>query len=384
MKRLRRACMAHRQTRLLEAGENMLNLNKGLPENRLSKLRQPGLAVNTLPLIQNLQSGQAYGRWFCLHFCSGDSAFLCLSAVYQPEHGIGAESFFCMQGQPDRKRAENSFIFVTMAFNFSDFLALPTGFSLILSFCSYDAFHPALFKFAGLQNYVRLLGDQDFARAFLNTLIFVVATTPVTTALALALALLVNSLKRGSQFFRSVFFLPSIISIVVTATIFKSVYAPVGILNRLLAAVGVPAQAWLVDSDLAMPAIIVMNIWVYTGYYMVLYLAALKAVPGELYEAADVDGASDWQQFFHITLPQIRYMTVFILTVNTIRNWQVFAEIFTLTRGGPVGSTDTLVHHLYETAFATKWVMPRQWLCSAGSHIFFSLLQMRAMQVVRQ
>ncbi len=285
------------------------------------------------------------------------------------------------------ERGQRTLLFLSpWLLTFLIFWLYPLVFSLILSFCSYDAFHPALFKFAGLQNYVRLLGDQDFARAFLNTLIFVVATTPVTTALALALALLVNSLKRGSQFFRSVFFLPSIISIVVTATIFKSVYAPVGILNRLLAVVGVPAQAWLVDSDLAMPAIIVMNIWVYTGYYMVLYLAALKAVPGELYEAADVDGASDWQQFFHITLPQIRYMTVFILTVNTIRNWQVFAEIFTLTRGGPVGSTDTLVHHLYETAFRYH----EMGYASAMAFVllvvilFFSLLQMRAMQAARQ
>lgn len=285
------------------------------------------------------------------------------------------------------ERGQRTFLFLSpWLLTFLIFWLYPLVFSFILSFCSYNAFHPALFKFAGLQNYLRLLADHGFARAFVNTLVFVVATTPVTTALALALALLVNSLKRGSQFFRSVFFLPSIISIVVTATIFKSVYAPVGILNRLLTAVGVPAQAWLVDSELALPAIIVMNIWVYTGYYMVLYLAALKAVPVELYEAADVDGASDWQQFFHITLPQIRYMTIFILTVNTIRNWQVFAEIFTLTRGGPVGSTDTLVHHLYETAFRYH----EMGYASAMAFVLlvvilaFSLLQMRAMRAVRQ
>ena len=285
------------------------------------------------------------------------------------------------------ERGQRTLLFLSpWLLTFLIFWLYPLFFSFILSFCSYDAFHPALFKFAGLQNYARLLGDRDFTGAFLNTLVFVVATTPVTTVLALALALLVNSLKRGSQFFRSVFFLPSIISIVVTATIFKSVYAPVGILNRLLAVFGIPAQAWLVDSDLAMPAIIVMNIWVYTGYYMVLYLAALKAVPGELYEAADVDGASDWQQFFHITLPQISYMTIFILTVNTIRNWQIFSEIFTLTRGGPVGSTDTLVHHLYETAFRYH----EMGYASAMAFVLlvvilvFSLLQMRAMQAVRR
>lgn len=100
-----------------------------------------------------------------------------------------------------------------------------------------------------------------------------------------------------------------------------------------------------------MPAIMMMNIWAYTGYYMVLYLAALTAVPKQLYEAAEVDGADEWQQFWYITLPQIRYMTVFIVVINTIRSWQVFPEVFTLTQGGPVGTTDTLVHHLYDTAF---------------------------------
>jgi multiple sugar transport system permease protein len=179
----------------------------------------------------------------------------------------------------------------------------------------------------------------------------VLGSTPVTTILALTLALLVNSVAKGTQFFRSAFFLPSIISIVVTATIFKSFYSPVGMLNRILEIFSLPGHAWLVEKGLALPAIMFMNIWAYTGYYMVLYLAALKAVPKQLYEAADVDGATDWQKFRYITLPQIHYMTIFILIVNSIRTWQVFPEIFTLTRGGPVGTTNSIVHLLYESAF---------------------------------
>ncbi len=231
----------------------------------------------------------------------------------------------------------------------------------------------------GLNNYLRLLGDRDFLMAFRNTLIFVVGTTPVTTVLALALALMINSVYKGSEFFRSVFFLPSIISIIVTATIFKSIYAPVGALNRILEFFSLPGHAWLVEKGLALPAIMVMNIWAYTGYYMVLYLAALKAVPRTYYEAAEVDGASDWQQFRYITLPQIHYMTIFILTVNTIRSWQVFPEIFTLTKGGPVGTTNSLVHLLYESAFRYH----EMGYASALSYVLlaiimiFSLLQMR-------
>lgn len=234
---------------------------------------------------------------------------------------------------------------------FVAFWLYPLAFSLILSFFSYDVFHPAISSFVGLQNYLRLLKDHEFMQSLLNTLLFVAGTTPFSTVLALVLALMVNSIRRGSRVFRSIFFLPSIVSIVVTATIFKSFYSPVGMLNRLMELFGLPGQAWLVEKGLALPAIMLMTVWAWTGYYMVLYLAALKAVPRQLYEAAEVDGADEWQQFRYITLPQIRYMTVFVLVVNAIRSWQVFPEIFTLTRGGPLGSTNTMVHYLYEAAF---------------------------------
>lgn len=252
---------------------------------------------------------------------------------------------------PIRRDQKTLIFLLPWLITFAVFWFYPLVFSLILSFCDYDVFHPAVFRFVGLSNYLRLFADSEFLMAFRNTLFFVVGTTPVTTVLALALALMINSVAKGSQIFRSVFFLPSIISIVVTATIFKSIYAPVGLLNRILEFFSLPGQAWLVEKGLALPAIMVMNIWAFTGYYMVLYLAALKAVPRQYYEAAEVDGATDWQQFRYITLPQIHYMTIFILTVNTIRSWQVFPEIFTLTKGGPVGTTNSLVHQLYESAF---------------------------------
>ena len=231
------------------------------------------------------------------------------------------------------------------------FWIYPLVFSLVLSFSNYDVFHPELFNFIGFENYARLLKDAGFRQALFNTFIFVVGTTPVTTVMALVLALMINSVRRGNQVFRSVFFLPSIVSIVVTASIFKSFYSPVGMLNRIVEFFGLTGHGWLVEKGFAMPAIMMMNVWAYTGYYMVLYLAALTAVPKQLYEAAEVDGADEWQQFWYITLPQIRYMTIFIIVINTIRSWQVFPEVFTLTHGGPVGTTNTLVNHLYETAF---------------------------------
>ncbi len=266
--------------------------------------------------------------------------------------------------------------------SFAVFWLYPLAFSLILSFCDYDVFHPDVFRFAGWNNYLRLFADPDFLQSFVNTLIFVIGTAPITAALALILALMVNKTRYGSEYFRSVFFLPSIISIVVIATIFKSFYSPAGGRNMLLEYLGIGARAWLTEKNLALPAIMFMNIWAYTGYYMILYLAALKSVPAQLYEAAQVDGADEWQQFRHITLPNIHYMTVFILTVNSIRNWQIFPEVFTLTRGGPVGSTNTLVHYLYDTAFRYH----EMGYASAISYVLlvivmiFSLVQMRILE----
>jgi len=143
-----------------------------------------------------------------------------------------------------------------------------------------------------------------------------------------------------------------------------------------------PRHSWLVETAWAMPAIMAMDIWSSVGYYMVLFLAALKSVPAQLYEAAEVDGAGEWAQFRHITLPQIRGMALFIIVINTIRSWQVFPEIFTLTRGGPLGTTDTLVHRVYETAFRYH----EMGYASAMAWVLFavimglSLLQMRVLQ----
>lgn len=253
--------------------------------------------------------------------------------------------------QPARKPLFALLLLLPWILTFLVFWLYPLAFSFLLSFCDYDVFHEGAFRWTGLDNFTRLFGDSRFHQAFGNTLFFVLGTTPVTTVLALALALLIERMRAFQTLFRSAFFLPSIISIVVIATIFKSFYAPDGVLNEICAFVGIAPHAWLIETAWAMPAIMAMDIWSSVGYYMVLFLAALKSVPAQLYEAAEVDGAGEWAQFRHITLPQIRGMALFIIVINTIRSWQVFPEIFTLTRGGPLGTTDTLVHRVYEAAF---------------------------------
>ncbi|MFZ2958677.1 MAG: sugar ABC transporter permease [Candidatus Ozemobacteraceae bacterium] len=239
--------------------------------------------------------------------------------------------------------------------------------------------HPDRWRLVGWENYSRLLHDEHFGQAFRNTLFFVAGTTPPIALLALLLALLINRVKIGEGIFRSVFFLPSILSIVVISTIFKSFYGPDGSLNALLAILGFPGKNWLVEPAWAMPAIMAMDIWACVGYYMVLFLAALKSIPTQLYEAAEVDGATHCQAFRFITFPHLKPMILFVLVINTIRSWQVFPEVFTLTRGGPLGTTDTMVHRLYESAFRYH----EMGYASAMAYLLFaiilglSLLQMR-------
>ena len=162
------------------------------------------------------------------------------------------------------------------------FWIYPLIFSLILSFSDYDVFHPELFSFVGWENYIRLWHDASFRQALFNTFIFVIGTTPVTTVLALVLALMINSVRRGSQVFRSVFFLPSIVSIVVTATIFKSFYSPIGLLNRIVEFFGFSGHGWLVEKAFAMPAIMMMNIWIILCQRMIDLQSMVLLIQGVL------------------------------------------------------------------------------------------------------
>lgn len=180
---------------------------------------------------------------------------------------------------------------------------------------------------------------------------FAVGTTPVTTFFGLLLALLINNQRLGERFFRSAFFLPSIISVVVISTVFKSIYASDGLLNWVCSFIGITPHGWLNEPHLALLSIMAMDIWASTGYSLVLFLAALKAIPDQLYQAAEIDGATSWQSFRFITIPQLKPMLLFVIILNTIRSWQVFPEVFTMTHGGPLGTTDTIVYRLYDVAF---------------------------------
>lgn len=232
------------------------------------------------------------------------------------------------------------------------FWLYPLLHALYLSFTHYSTLSNQS-VWVGIENYRRLLHDAIFWTALGNTLIFVVGTIPFTTVIALLLAVLLNRKIAWKDLYRAGYFIPSVTSIVVLSLIFTNLYARDGYLNTLLGMVGMhgPADGWLQNTATALPAIMAMDVWIAVGYYVVLFLAALQTIPGELYEAADLDGASGWTQFTHITLPGIRPMILFVVVINTIRSFQVFTEVYVMTKGGPINATTTLVYQVFQNAF---------------------------------
>ena len=234
---------------------------------------------------------------------------------------------------------------------FAIFSLYPLLTSLWTSFLHYRIVDAAPPRFVGFDNYVRLSKDPLFWKSLVNTLIFVVGTIPLTTVGALLIAVGLNRRLPLRGLFRAGYFMPTIVSIVVVALIFKNFYSPFGFLNAMFRVVGLEGHPWLQDPNTALAAIMVMDVWAALGYYAIIYLAGLQAIPAELYEAAELDGASGWHNLLHITLPLLKSTTLFILVINTIRSFQVFIEIFVMTRGGPLNSTLTSVYYLYDRAF---------------------------------
>jgi len=266
------------------------------------------------------------------------------------------------------------------------FWAYPFAHSLYLSFTDYELLAKSS-SFVGIANYTRLLQDSDFLRALLNTAVFVLGTIPFTTVIALVLALLVNQKLPGAKIFRSGYFIPSITSLVVIALIFTNLYSKGGYLTLLCDMVGIPTpeRGFLFSEGTALASIMVMDIWIASGYYMLLFLAALKSIPCEHYEAAAIDGASGWRSFWSITLPQLRPMMLYVVLINTIKSFQVFVEIYVMTKGGPLNSTLTAVYFVYDRGLH-RFDMG---YASAAAYILFilimifALLQMRVFGIER-
>jgi len=235
---------------------------------------------------------------------------------------------------------------------------LPVAASLILSFSDFDIYAIGRldnFRIVGLRNYATLAASPLFWLALRNTLYFVLVGGPVSLLVALGAALLVNAkLVRFKGFFRTVYFAPFVTTLVAVAIVWRYLYHPTyGILNYALSAVGIAPVDWLGDPRWAMPAIIAMAVWKNFGYNMLILIAGLQAIPEELYEAALLDGAGAWGRFRHVTLPMLMPTLVFVGLITMIGYFQVFAEPYVMTAGGPLRSTTTMVLLMYEEGF--RW-----------------------------
>ncbi len=229
------------------------------------------------------------------------------------------------------------------------FWVFPIIASLLLSFTDFRLLSSS-YNVVGLRNYFELFKDGVFLRSLLNTTIFTVGTLPFTTIFAILLAVFLNQRLPLRRLFQSVYFFPSVVSMVVIALVFTTLYARGGYIQLLADLVGVtpPANGWLFSELTALPAIMAMDVWMATGYYMLLFLAALQSIPAELYEAAEIEGANWWQKLRVITLPHLKPMLLFVVILNTIKSFQVFVEVFVMTKGGPLNSTMTMVYFVYE------------------------------------
>ena len=236
------------------------------------------------------------------------------------------------------------------------FLPVIAGFALSLTdFDLYAIGDVHNVRFIALRNYGEVLANGVFWTALVNTLYFSLVGGPLTVAVSLGAALLVNAkAARLKPLFRTIYFAPVVTTLVAVAVVFRFLYNPkFGIFNRVLASVGLPPVDWLGDPRWAMPAIIALAVWKNFGYNMIIFIAGLQNIPEELYEAARIDGAGGWKQFRHVTLPMLGPTFLFVGIVTAIGYLQLFAEPYVMTRGGPLNKTLSAVMMMYEQGF--RW-----------------------------
>jgi multiple sugar transport system permease protein len=251
------------------------------------------------------------------------------------------------------------------------FFALPLVAALFLSLTDFDIYavaDPHNARFVGLENYLRLLRDPLFWKVLRNTLVFVVIGVPLTLAASLGGALLVSSkLARLPGLFRTVFYAPVVTTLVAVAVVFRYLYHPrYGLINQFFGLVGLPAIDWLGNPAWATVAITLLAVWRSFGYGLVIYVAGLQAIPESLYEAAQLDGAGPWRQLKNITLPLLMPTSLFVAVITTVGLFQIFAEPYVMTRGGPLYATTSITLLMYQQGF--RW-----WNLGSAAAIAFVL-----------
>lgn len=253
------------------------------------------------------------------------------------------------------------------------FVGVPFALAIGISFTNLRLGSPLPLEWVGLEQYARIFQDAAFRRAFLNNAYFAAVIVPVQTGMALAAAVAVHERFRGRGFARTAFFVPALFPMAMVAIAWELIYSPgaQGPLNALGTATGLwDPRDFLRDPLLAMPALMVLSIWQGMGLQMVILLAGLQAIPGDLYESARLDGAGAWSQFVHVTLPQLRNPLVFVVVITSLLAFRLFDQVQILTRGGPADATTTVMYEAVTAAFARQQVA----LASAMSVVFFGIV----------
>jgi multiple sugar transport system permease protein len=253
------------------------------------------------------------------------------------------------------------------------FVFLPAILGFGLAFTNARLISPRPVEFVGMDNFARLFADPTFWRALLNVTYFAVVVVPVQSALALAMALLINKKFRGVNFFRTIYFLPVVTSMVVVSLLWLFMYRKEGLINELLSTFSfglIQGADWLNDPATAMPAIIALSIWQAAGFHMIIWLAGLQSISGELYEAAQLDGTSRWQQFRYVTWPGLKHTRSLVLVTITIQALGLFDQVSVMTQGGPLDSTTTIIYEAVRSGFKQQETS----YASAISLVFFVLV----------
>ncbi|MCY8222589.1 carbohydrate ABC transporter permease [Bacillus haynesii] len=239
----------------------------------------------------------------------------------------------------------------------SVFLVIPSIMAVYYAFTDYYLLTPDLRKFVGFDNFIKLFKDPIFLKSLSNTLKFVVLVIPLQIGAALGLALLLNKKRKANTFFKVAYFSPVVMSLVVISVLWLYLLNPnEGMINNVLTHVGLPPQPFLTSPNQAIFTIVFVSVWQGAGFQMLIFLAGLQNIPGDVYEAAQLDGMNKWQRFIYITLPLLKPTSVFIFITTLISAFKLLVQPMVMTQGGPVNSTMTVVYYIYQTGFTDRMV----------------------------
>jgi multiple sugar transport system permease protein len=251
------------------------------------------------------------------------------------------------------------------------FVIGPAVYGIIMSFFNSSLQHSGLGGFAGADNYTQALTSSDFWQSMWHTVFFTLLTTPPLVVLALMLAIFADRLRRGRWFYRLVFFAPYVVPSAAVALVWTWLYTPqIGLWDKWLSAIGITAPNWLGDPNWAMISVAMATVWWTLGFNFVLYLAGLQEIPKSLYEAAEVDGATRWEQLRNITIPLLSRTTALVLVLQIIASLKIFDQIFLMTSGGPNYSTRPLLEYVYDIGFTDF----RTGYAAAASMLYFLVI----------